>query len=122
MAAETAASQMLAVAEPWPVPANRLPFARSSARTAAATFPSHADVLPGGEATTLSFEHLAKEADVLHLACHGYADLANPLDSGLLLADDRYTLRRLLNLQLRVRLAILSACEPHYQERNCQTR
>lgn len=111
IAAETSPSQLLAVAEPWPVPASRLPFARHEALIAAAAFPSHAKVLPGGEATTLSFEHQATNADVLHLACHGFAELSSPLDSGLLLADGRFTVRRLLDMRLRVRLAVLSACE-----------
>ena len=47
----------------------------------------------------------------MHLACHGFAELASPLDSGLLLADGHLTLGRLMELQLRVRLAVLSACE-----------
>jgi CHAT domain-containing protein len=47
----------------------------------------------------------------MHLACHGFAELASPLDSGLLLADGHMTLGRLMELQLRVRLAVLSACE-----------
>lgn len=51
-------------------------------------------------------------ADVAHLACHGFADLATPLDSGLLLADgDVLRLRDLLALRTQLRLAVLSACE-----------
>jgi CHAT domain-containing protein len=49
---------------------------------------------------------------VLHLACHGIADLDAPLDSGLLLAGNRWiTLRDLFAMTLHVRLAVLSACE-----------
>ena len=51
-------------------------------------------------------------ADVAHLACHGFADLATPLDSGLLLADGEVLrLRDLLALRTQLRLAVLSACE-----------
>jgi CHAT domain-containing protein len=52
------------------------------------------------------------DASVLHLACHGSADLTVPLNSGLALAgDEPLTLRRLFELRLRARLAVLSACE-----------
>jgi CHAT domain-containing protein len=78
---------------------------------AAAAFPAAHTVLRRGEATFLSFEREAAQADVLHLACHGFAALERPLDSGLILADGRVTLRRLMELSLRVRLAVLSACE-----------
>src|SRR5262249_50271065 len=37
--------------------------------------------------------------------------LTSPLDSGLLLAGGQITLGRLMELQLQVRLAVLSACE-----------
>jgi CHAT domain-containing protein len=93
------------------VSGSRLPFAGQEAMTAAAGFPSAHLLLAGGEATSHSFERLARAADVLHLACHGYAVLDSPLESGLLLADTTMTLRRLVELQLRVRLAVLSACE-----------
>jgi hypothetical protein len=111
LAAQTPARRLLAVAEPWPVPGSPLPFAGREAAAAAAAFPSAHLVLARGEATSLSFEHEARTVDVLHLACHGFAMLDSPLDSGLLLADTRMTLRRLLELQLRIRLAVLSACE-----------
>jgi CHAT domain-containing protein len=53
-----------------------------------------------------------RRADVVHLACHGFADLTTPLDSGLVLAGGApLTLRDLLASRLRVRLAVLSACE-----------
>ncbi|MCU7729931.1 CHAT domain-containing protein [Actinoplanes sp. KI2] len=111
LAAEVTPSRLLAVAEPWPVPAARLPMARGEAMVAAAAFPAAPTVLTGAEATCLSFEWKAPQADVLHLACHGFAELGSPLDSGLLLAGGRVTLRRLMELPLRVRLAVLSACE-----------
>jgi len=105
------AGHLLAVAEPWPVAAALLPMARYEAMTAAAAFPTSPATLQAGEATSLSFERQAPKADVLHLACHGFAELPNPLESGLLLADGKMTLGHLMELPLRVRLAVLSACE-----------
>ena len=86
-------------------------MAKYEAMTAAAAFPASPATLPDGEATSLSFEWEAPKASVLHLACHGFAELASPLDSGLLLAGGQMTLGRLMELHLRVRLAVLSACE-----------
>ncbi|MFI7501831.1 CHAT domain-containing protein [Streptomyces sp. NPDC049687] len=111
LAAEMTPSRLLAIADPWPVPAARLAMARHEAGSAAAAFPTVGTTLHGNDATFLAFERAAPEADVLHLACHGFARLDSPLDSGLLLAGGKVTLRRLLELQLRVRLAVLSACE-----------
>jgi CHAT domain-containing protein len=111
LAAEVPPARLLAVAEPWPVAAARLRMAKYEAMTATAAFPEAQTTLPGGEATSLSFESLAPETSVLHLACHGFAELTRPLDSGLLLADGHMTLGRLMELKLQVRLAILSACE-----------
>jgi hypothetical protein len=111
LAAEVTPSRLLAIADPGPVPAPALPMARWEAMSAAAAFPDAPTTLGGGEATFLSFEWEAPHADVLHLACHGFARLDSPLDSGLLLAGGQVTLRRLLTLRLRVRLAVLSACE-----------
>jgi hypothetical protein len=111
LAGETSPTRLLAVADPWPVAAAPLPMARYEAMTAAAAFPAAQTTLQGGEATFLSFEWEAARADVLHLACHGFAELTRPLDSGLVLAGGQVTLRRLMELQLRVRLAVLSACE-----------
>ena len=111
LAAEAPPSRLLAVADPWPVAAAPLPMAKYEVMTAAAAFPAAQTTLRGGEATFLSFEWEAAKADVLHLACHGFAELARPLDSGLVLAGGQVTLGRLMELQLRVRLAVLSACE-----------
>jgi CHAT domain len=111
LAADVPPARLLAVAEPSPVAAAPLPMARYEAMTAAAAFPASPATLRAGEANLLSFEREAPKASVLHLACHGFAELASPLDSGLLLAGGRITLGRLMELRLRVRLAVLSACE-----------
>jgi CHAT domain-containing protein len=111
LAAEVPPTRLLAIAEPSPVAAAPLPMAKYEAMTAAAAFPASPATLQDGEATSLSFEWEAPKASVLHLACHGFAELARPLDSGLLLAGGQMTLGRLMELRLRVRLAVLSACE-----------
>jgi CHAT domain-containing protein len=113
LAAEVQPDMLLAVAEPRPVAATPLPGATVEAAVAEARFPHHMPTLAGGAASPLAFRGAASSADVLHLACHGYAVLEDPLDSGLLLAGNRrVTLRHFLHdYQLRVRLAVLSACE-----------
>jgi len=111
LAGEVRPSRLLAVADPWPAAAAPLPMAHHEAAIAAAAFPTRHTILRRGEATFLSFEWEAPKADVLHLACHGFAALTRPLDSGLVLAGGPVTLERLMEWPLRVRLAVLSACE-----------
>jgi hypothetical protein len=63
----------------------------------------------------------ARKTDVLramplstiwHFACHGVADAAEPLDSAIVLADGRLTLREILTLPAgEHRLAVLSSCD-----------
>jgi CHAT domain-containing protein len=64
---------------------------------------------------TASAERLATalpDCWLLHAACHGVADIGDPLRSGLMLANDRrFTLARLLATKARIRIAVLSACE-----------
>ncbi|XVV05943.1 CHAT domain-containing protein [Actinosynnema sp. CA-248983] len=110
LAAEVGADRLLTVADPWPVAASRLPMADREAAAVAVGFAEHRS-LRQGTATAVSFEHAVRQADVVHLACHGVADLDRPLDSGLVLAGGRLTLARMLRLRLRLRLAVLSACE-----------
>ncbi|MDQ6615624.1 MAG: CHAT domain-containing protein [Actinomycetota bacterium] len=69
--------------------------------------------IPADEATRAEVLGALAEFDVVHLACHGRADLFDPLAGGLLLAGrDELTLRDVLGLRLTgARLAVLSACE-----------
>jgi CHAT domain-containing protein len=52
------------------------------------------------------------DADVLHLACHGYQDAQNPLLSGFVMSDEMLTIEKLMRVPLpRAFMAFLSACE-----------
>jgi hypothetical protein len=111
LAEQVKPTRLLAIANPWPVAAAPLAMAPYEALSAAASFPGAHTILQQGEATFLSFEWKAAEADVLHLACHGFAVLDRPLDSGLVLAGGQVTLEQMMAWPLQVRLAVLSACE-----------
>ncbi|MFD7909347.1 CHAT domain-containing protein [Streptomyces sp. NPDC059752] len=51
-------------------------------------------------------------ADVVHVACHGLADLTAPLNSRLILAPgEEVTLAMVMAQEVKIRLAVLSACE-----------
>ena len=90
---------------------DRLTLAAIETAAAASVFPS-ADAIPPEAATSQRVQEGIVAASVAHLACHGYAVLETPLDSGLLLADGaRLTLRDLLAMRTNLRLAVLSACE-----------
>jgi CHAT domain-containing protein len=86
--------------------------AESEARAAAAGFPGRTNVLRGPAARAGAVRKALADADAAHFACHGEADVLTPLDSRLLLAgSEELRLRDLLALRLRLRLAVLSACE-----------
>ncbi|WP_406390066.1 CHAT domain-containing protein [Streptomyces sp. NBC_00882] len=88
--------------------------AEQEARAAAASFGDRATVLRGSTARATAVRDALTDADAVHFACHGQADLLSPLDSRLLLADeDVLSLRDLMALRLKLRLAVLSACESY---------
>ena len=105
-------NSLLAINEPRPTRANTLPNSEREVEAALSYFPQH---------QPLSHDRANREAvlaalphhNILHFSCHGYANFATPLDSGLLMANDELlTLRDFFNLKLEgIRLAILSACE-----------
>ena len=102
---------LLSVVDPTPVSAPPLPAAPVEASGFAAYAGRRQMPLSGVAATRLAFRREAQKVDVLHLVCHGQADLDEPLQSRLLLAGRPIVLRELMELQLQVRLAVLSACE-----------
>jgi CHAT domain-containing protein/tetratricopeptide (TPR) repeat protein len=111
-AVAVAADTLLAVEEPQPVRAPRLPAAHAEVASISRHF-GRPRVLRHEEATKDAVRAALGGATVVHLACHALARPLEPLDSRLLLAgDEALSLRDLLELpRLRVRLAVLSACE-----------
>jgi CHAT domain-containing protein len=67
--------------------------------------------LIGEAATRAAVRDGAKDADLLHLACHGKFRPDNPLFSALRLGDGWLTVREAYDLDLHGRLVTLSACE-----------
>jgi tetratricopeptide (TPR) repeat protein len=67
--------------------------------------------LSGATATRTAALAALASHDVYHFACHGATDGSDPLESHLLVADGRLTVRDLLEQRLRGRLAVLAACE-----------
>lgn len=111
--AQGPAERLVTVADPLRTPPARpLEYAGTEAAAARAAFPAHCEPLEGAAADSPAVSAALRRADVAHLACHGEVDLAEPLNSHLLLAGtDRLRLRDLLAMRLRLRLAVLSACE-----------
>lgn len=111
LAARPFGRRLLSVVEPSPVAADPLPAAIVEADGFAAFADLQQHPLVGPQARPVAFRREAMQADVLHLVCHGQADLDEPLNSRLLLAGRPVVLRELMEMQLAVRLAVLSACE-----------
>ncbi|MCG5215493.1 CHAT domain-containing protein [Streptosporangium sp. KLBMP 9127] len=101
---------VLAVDDPRPVDAGPLPYSRIEAKAALRWGGPSGTWLRHEQATRSAVLDALRESAVAHLSCHGEADLADPLESALLLADDRLTLRDVTDLS-GTRLAVLSACE-----------
>jgi len=111
VAKRSRSGRVLALSDPQPVSATPLRWAAVECAAAVAGA-AEATVLGAGEATARAFRREVGGVDVLHLACHGIADLNAPLESGVVLAGDEWIrLRELLQMRLQVRLAVLSACE-----------
>lgn len=65
----------------------------------------------GSEATAARFVAEARDARIIHLACHGRFLPDRPLASGLKLADRWLTVRDIYALRLHASLVTLSGCE-----------
>ncbi|MFC4532843.1 CHAT domain-containing protein [Sphaerisporangium dianthi] len=104
-------ARLLAVHDPRPTALAPLPAASAEAEAAMTHFSGGLVVSGEGATRDLVLSHLA-EADAVHFACHGRADVLDPLGSALFLAhDEPVTLADLLRVHVPVRLAVLSACE-----------
>lgn len=101
---------LLAVDDPRPV---SHPLGNAyEVRIAQSDFP-RTRLFQGEEALREVVLHELPKYPVVHFNCHGYANVAEPLESGLVMAhEELLTLRDLLALRMQgVRLAVLSACE-----------
>ncbi len=103
---------------------NDLPSAREEALAVAQAFNTQAFL--GEQASKTRFvQELTtrpEPLDVLHLACHGYFDPAEPLRSGIWLAGNgdgraNLTAAEIFGLEMRADLVVLSACESGINER-----
>lgn len=104
------------VPQPLSDPA-RLEGAMAELGTVAQRF-SASRVLPPENLTTKAVSTALRGAGYLHAACHGKADPADPLRSGLVLgADQRLTVGDLFVIRTGLELAVLSACETNVPDR-----
>lgn len=103
---------LLAIGDPQPVSASKLPGAGFEVSAIASLF-SQPVVLMHQEAELETVIERLPAANVLHLSCHGLNDRWKPLESGLLMVGDKQlTARDFLRLDLdSARFASLSACE-----------
>lgn len=96
----------------WP---QSLPHAQAELADICALLPDRSRPLYGAEATVDAFTRALPQATLLHFACHGAFDPADPPASGLALADGQLRLRDLHSPDFqglaRARLAVLSACQ-----------
>jgi len=67
--------------------------------------------LLGAVATKSAVQDRFPDATLIHLATHAFFDAADPLESGIVLADGVLTAREVLQHRLHADLLILSACE-----------
>ncbi|KAJ2915896.1 hypothetical protein MD484_g4520, partial [Candolleomyces efflorescens] len=65
-----------------------------------------------GDATVAATLEKIKTHSCVHLACHAYQDIENPLDSGFVLTDGKLTLSDIIRIGTgNAQLAYLSACQ-----------
>ncbi|MCX6631426.1 MAG: CHAT domain-containing protein, partial [Candidatus Solibacter sp.] len=110
--APAALGSILCVDEPSPVKAPPLPFSKAEVGAAAAGFAAR-KTLRRRLARRDAVLRGIPDCDVLHLSCHGRANLAEPLENGFLMSGGEFlTLRDLFGVDMsNVALAVLSACD-----------
>ncbi|WP_176742679.1 CHAT domain-containing protein [Streptomyces agglomeratus] len=117
-AAGTHGDRVLVAADPQPSSRLAIAYTRTEAAWARRWF-AHSEVLRGDKATPEAVASALSRNQVHHFICHGRSDTDSPLDSALVLADDReLTLRAILSMRLGhpgagggARLTVLAACD-----------
>ena len=104
--------RVLAIDEPYTENASSLPNSNVEVAAICRHF-TKKTVLSDIMATRTNVRNTLPDHDVFHFSCHGMADVTEPLDSGLLMANNEtLTLRDFLSKEgVSARLAVLSACE-----------
>jgi CHAT domain-containing protein len=104
--------RLLAIDEPKPVNANSLPSSSIEVKAIAQYF-KQPQLYRHQQATLEDIKNaLSTEYTVLHFSCHGGANFENPLETGLLMANNEIlTVQDFFEAQLQARLVTLSACE-----------
>jgi CHAT domain-containing protein len=112
LATHISSDKLLAIDEPKPVKANPLPSSSVEVNAIARHF-TQPQLLRHQAATQETVKKaLSLNYTVLHFSCHGGANRAKPLETGLLMANNEMlTVQHFLDTKLQARLVTLSACE-----------
>jgi len=103
---------MLALGDPATASASRLPEAAREVQALGKLYGvAQSAVFVDTAATEASFRASVNRASVVHIATHGVLDDNNPMYSHVKLADGPLEAWELLDLDLNVDLAVLSACQ-----------
>lgn len=106
------AASILAVDEPRPVDAPPLSYSSEEVDAALSLFAGRLVIRHEDAGFDRVLAAVAAGHDVLHFSCHGFADLRQPLDSGIVLGGGRFLrVRDLLAVRTAARLVVLSSCE-----------
>jgi CHAT domain-containing protein len=114
IATKTIGNDILAIDNPTQDP--KLPNAQREVQQVTSYF-EQPKILQGATAQAATVLEQLPNYQYIHLACHGTADLNEPLKSGLQMSDRLLSLKEFLALKLGednssgIRLAVLSACE-----------
>jgi CHAT domain-containing protein len=88
-----------------------MPEAAAEVEAIAALYPKGTAVFTGARATAAVFRERAPDAAIVHVASHAELNNIAPLYSSLHLDRQTIAARDLMELSLRARLVVLSACE-----------
>jgi len=112
IAEQIQAERTLAIDEPFTENVSPLPNSNAEVTAICHHF-TNKTVLADEMADRTTVRNALQDHDVFHFSCHGMADFDEPLNSGLVMANNEtLTLRDFLSTEgVKARLAVLSACE-----------